>query len=226
MAEESLGASVQPLGSAVFFGPVQPEMLDRIHELEAASYPEDEAATYDKLKFRIENASNVFLVALSAEGDGEPKVVGFVCGTQTRASKLTHESMSTHDADGALLCIHSGEQRPWAVGALSLWVARAQARRRGAGARQRPLHPPAPPAAVNRPPPHLSASSSCFAHVCVCVCMRSGGGRRAAPARPGHPHAPSLHRLCGRYLPGPDRDTAADQAEPGKEEGRGMAAQR
>ncbi|PNW70672.1 hypothetical protein CHLRE_17g729750v5 [Chlamydomonas reinhardtii] len=82
-------------------------MLDRIHELEAASYPEDEAATYDKLKFRIENASNVFLVALSAEGDGEPKVVGFVCGTQTRASKLTHESMSTHDADGALLCIHS-----------------------------------------------------------------------------------------------------------------------
>ncbi|KAG2454440.1 hypothetical protein HYH02_001459 [Chlamydomonas schloesseri] len=108
MADESLSSSVTTLGATVFFAPVQPEQLDRIHALEEASYPADEAATYEKLKFRIENASNVFLVALSApEGAGEPQVVGFVCGTQTRAPKLTHESMSTHDADGSLLCIHS-----------------------------------------------------------------------------------------------------------------------
>lgn len=84
--------------------------------MESASYPEDEAATYEKLKYRIEHASNVFMAALqpgssASEAEGtEPQpdqLVGFVCGTQTSAGKLTHESMSTHDPEGSLLCIHS-----------------------------------------------------------------------------------------------------------------------
>ncbi|PNH04495.1 putative N-acetyltransferase C9.02c [Tetrabaena socialis] len=110
-------AYCQPLGGAVFFGPVQPEQLDRIHALEAESYPEDEAATYDKLKFRIQNAADVFLVAMrSADGGGEagaagavsdPEVVGYVCGTCTSAGRLTHESMAAHEPEGDLLCVHS-----------------------------------------------------------------------------------------------------------------------
>lgn len=126
MASEQDGSSeYQQLGTATFFAPVQPEYLDHIYALESMSYPEDEAATYEKLKFRIENASNVFMVALQSplqqpqeQGDGQgdtdaaaasaqPQVVGFVCGTCTSAPTLTHESMSKHDPEGSLLCVHS-----------------------------------------------------------------------------------------------------------------------
>ena len=34
-------------------------------------------------------------------------VVGFVNGTLSKESKLTHESMSHHDPQGSTLCIHS-----------------------------------------------------------------------------------------------------------------------
>lgn len=118
-----------PTTPYTYFSPVQPEQLDRIYALEAASYPEDEAATYEKLQYRIEHASGVFLVALqlqaasavtqpndavtstgdngSSAADRQEHLAGFVCGTLTSAGKLTHESMSTHDPDGTLLCIHS-----------------------------------------------------------------------------------------------------------------------
>ncbi|GFR49520.1 hypothetical protein Agub_g11563, partial [Astrephomene gubernaculifera] len=98
----------EELGSSVFFCPVQPEHLDRIHSLEATSYPADEAATFEKLKFRIESASNVFLVAMQCrDGESDPAVVGYVCGTCTCSGRLTHDSMATHEPDGTLLCIHS-----------------------------------------------------------------------------------------------------------------------
>lgn len=34
-------------------------------------------------------------------------LVGYICGTLTTADTLTHESMSTHNAEGHTLCIHS-----------------------------------------------------------------------------------------------------------------------
>ncbi|EFJ49157.1 hypothetical protein VOLCADRAFT_104364 [Volvox carteri f. nagariensis] len=98
----------QSLGNTIFFAPVQPEHLIRIHELESSSYPADEAATFQKLEFRILSAPNVFMVAMQCrDGGAEPEVVGYVCGTCTNAGRLTHESMATHDQEGALLCIHS-----------------------------------------------------------------------------------------------------------------------
>ena len=103
-------AQYQELGTSTFFAPVQPDQLDRIHSLEAASYPADEAATYEKLKFRIQSASNVFMVALQcSDGQSDPLVVGYVCGTCTSSGRLTHESMAAHNPDGVLLCIHSGK---------------------------------------------------------------------------------------------------------------------
>jgi hypothetical protein len=42
---------------------------------------------------------------LVAEQHGS--VVGFVCGTLTRAAELTAEAMATHDAEGTTLCVHS-----------------------------------------------------------------------------------------------------------------------
>ena len=71
-------------------------------ELEAAGYPADEAASPERLAYRAEHAGDFFLVA---ERSGS--VVGFVCGTLTRADVLTAETMATHDAEGTTLCIHS-----------------------------------------------------------------------------------------------------------------------
>ena len=34
-------------------------------------------------------------------------VVGFVCGTLTRADELTAVALATHEADGTTLCVHS-----------------------------------------------------------------------------------------------------------------------
>lgn len=89
MAEECSYTAVGQLD--VFFRPVDPSDLERVHQLESASYPPDEAATYDKLKYRIENAANVFMVAVQND-----QIVGFICGTCANGSKLTHESMSKH----------------------------------------------------------------------------------------------------------------------------------
>jgi GNAT superfamily N-acetyltransferase len=69
-------------------------------------YPSDEAASREKLDFRIKNAGDYFLVAIRMEGD-QLTVVGFVNGTCTHSPTLTHESMSTHEPGGELLCIHS-----------------------------------------------------------------------------------------------------------------------
>ena len=102
-AAESLGSEytvVAPDPDAVFYRPPTLDDLDALFALETASYPADEAATYDKLKMRIECAENCFLLAMRAE-DGA--IVGFTCGTQTAAAALTHDSMSTHDPEGGLL---------------------------------------------------------------------------------------------------------------------------
>ncbi|GAX80477.1 hypothetical protein CEUSTIGMA_g7916.t1 [Chlamydomonas eustigma] len=86
----------------IYYRPPTLEDLDEIYALESCSYPEDEAATLEKLKLRIEEAPNVFLLALQGE-----KIAGFTCGTCSTAPELTHASMSQHEPDGQLLCVHS-----------------------------------------------------------------------------------------------------------------------
>ena len=77
--------------------------LDAAYAIEAAGYPADEAATREKLDFRLKHAGDYFWGAYSEHG----ALLGFVCGTLTKAETLTEESMSEHDADGSTLCIHS-----------------------------------------------------------------------------------------------------------------------
>mmetsp|Transcript_71232 Transcript_71232/g.113261 ORF Transcript_71232/g.113261 Transcript_71232/m.113261 type:complete len:310 (-) Transcript_71232:42-971(-) len=76
--------------------------LQRVAQLEHASYPEDEAATTQKLYYRFIFARRYFKVFTLNN-----TVIGFVCGTKTPDAKLTHESMSVHSAEGKHLCIHS-----------------------------------------------------------------------------------------------------------------------
>ena len=89
--------------NTIVFRPAAKEDVARCAELEAAGYPSDEAASTESLTFRQANAPDYFLVATK----NDDEIVGFVCGTLTASSDLTHESMSEHESAGTLLCIHS-----------------------------------------------------------------------------------------------------------------------
>lgn len=69
--------------------------------IESASYPPDEAATLEGLKFRQSNASDYFQCTIL---DGN-EIIGFVCST--RCEEFEEESMSTHVDTGPFLAIHS-----------------------------------------------------------------------------------------------------------------------
>merc|ERR1712039_137982 len=69
--------------------------------IEEASYPEDEAATLEKLRYRQKVAGDFFLGLFVGE-----ELVGFICSTLVHGA-LTEESMSIHEEKGETLCIHS-----------------------------------------------------------------------------------------------------------------------
>lgn len=93
----------------LFYRPATGDDLTVIAEIESNSYPPDEAASPENLRYRVENAGDYFLVGCSASSGpgGADEIVSYVCGTLIKGETLTHESMSTHDADGDTLCIHS-----------------------------------------------------------------------------------------------------------------------
>jgi anthranilate/para-aminobenzoate synthase component II len=77
------------------FATLSLNQIDEICELEASSYPEDEAASRDNIKLRLQKASNLFLgVFLNKQ------LIGFCNGTRVKGKELTHESMASHDPDG------------------------------------------------------------------------------------------------------------------------------
>ena len=93
----------------LFYRPATGDDLTVIAEIESNSYPPDEAASPENLRYRVDNAGDYFLVGCSAGSGpgGADEIVSYVCGTLIKGETLTHESMSTHDSDGDTLCIHS-----------------------------------------------------------------------------------------------------------------------
>ena len=83
------------------------QFLDRAYSIEISSYPEDEAATREKLDLRIRKASSFFYGAFRVGSSEEISLVGFVCGTLVASETLTEEAMAKHDPAGTTLCIHS-----------------------------------------------------------------------------------------------------------------------
>ena len=77
--------------------------LDPLADLEARSYPDDEAASRETLAYRIENAPACFWLAEDPQG----ALIGFVCGTLGRDDHLSEASLKEHHPDGSSLCIHS-----------------------------------------------------------------------------------------------------------------------
>ena len=80
------------------------EDLDRIAELEALGYPADEAASKEKMEYRLANAADLFMVAVKASSD---QIIGFTCATATDKEQLEEDTMSIHVPEGTTVCIHS-----------------------------------------------------------------------------------------------------------------------
>mmetsp|Transcript_28911 Transcript_28911/g.37991 ORF Transcript_28911/g.37991 Transcript_28911/m.37991 type:complete len:478 (+) Transcript_28911:205-1638(+) len=91
-------------GQKLYVRNVAASEVAQAYSIEAASYPEDEAATFEKLKFRQESAGDYFVGLYTSEGDN---LLGFVCGTCCHGDSLEEGTMSVHIADGPSLCIHS-----------------------------------------------------------------------------------------------------------------------
>ena len=94
-----------------------------IYAIERASYPADEAASLASLTMRASEANEFFMVCRLADDDART-IIGYVCATLTARDALEHDSMTTHDARGTTLCVHSvvvaPEWRARGVGAAML----------------------------------------------------------------------------------------------------------
>ncbi|BGO95019.1 hypothetical protein NBRC10512_006517 [Rhodotorula toruloides] len=89
---------------ALEYALVQADDIPRTYEIERAGFPEDEAASLDSLRYRQENAGQLFLGAYTPS---PRQLVGYICSTLTTSPTLTHDSMSTHEANGSYVAIHS-----------------------------------------------------------------------------------------------------------------------
>lgn len=110
------GSSRHNILDAISYRPVRANDIPECYKIEAASYPEDEAASLENLSDRQQFAGDYFWCAtlptdearkFNIEHDAETEdiIVGFICST--RCNEFTEESMSTHTASGSILAIHS-----------------------------------------------------------------------------------------------------------------------
>jgi ribosomal protein S18 acetylase RimI-like enzyme len=76
-----------------------------IAELEAESFPVDEAATPETIDFRLENAGKYFYAY--KKGTESSELVGFINGTCVVDECLQHDCMTNHVPEGRVLVIHS-----------------------------------------------------------------------------------------------------------------------
>ncbi|KAL9183847.1 hypothetical protein ACHAXT_004703 [Thalassiosira profunda] len=123
--------------SRIIFRAVQPTDIPRCHQIEAASYPEDEAASKATLQYRQHHAAVFFRCAFLVGGGPNPAtgspggatltgtsssisyqgqsvnpaatLRGTIIGfvCATRCKALTAEAMKVHDPSGKILAIHS-----------------------------------------------------------------------------------------------------------------------
>lgn len=88
---------------------------EALYNLEKISYPVDEAATFEKIQYRITHANDYFYV-LKIDDDAHPhqhgKILGFVNGTCVNEDTIHHDSMAHHVENGPTLVIHSVTTHP------------------------------------------------------------------------------------------------------------------
>ncbi|KAJ2764724.1 hypothetical protein IWQ56_004380 [Coemansia nantahalensis] len=93
--------------------------------LEDAGYSEEERASGAAMLYRFREAGHLFLGAFDEHG----AIVGYIMSTQCAAPLVTHESMGTHDPEGATVCVHSVCVSPeWRRRGVALMLLRAYTR--------------------------------------------------------------------------------------------------
>lgn len=90
----------------VSYRPVNVDDIPRCYDIESSSYPEDEAASLENLKYRQQNAGEYFMCVTKPHSETNfEHIIGYICST--RCDEFTEESMSVHEAHGSILAIHS-----------------------------------------------------------------------------------------------------------------------
>lgn len=90
------------------FRQMQAEDVPHAADIEARSYPEDEAASPEKLAYRQRVAPYLFWgVWKETKGAEAGKLVAFIVSTAAFGEHMEEESMSTHAEGGDSICIHS-----------------------------------------------------------------------------------------------------------------------
>ncbi|KAF8234512.1 acyl-CoA N-acyltransferase [Tricholoma matsutake] len=87
--------------SNIDYKPIPEGDVEKVLKLEQQSFPADEAAILETLRFRQSKAPGLFLGAYIAH-----ELVGYVSATLSSSTTLTHESMSNHNSKGTSVCIH------------------------------------------------------------------------------------------------------------------------
>ncbi|CAE6527153.1 unnamed protein product [Rhizoctonia solani] len=98
------------LPDELFFDLVRSDEVEAAHELEAAGYPADEAASLDALRYRQSVAPDFFLGAYIPTCAPAPRaLIGFIVSTLSPSPALTHHSMEVHEPEPkpSSACIHS-----------------------------------------------------------------------------------------------------------------------
>ncbi|KAH9822585.1 hypothetical protein DFH28DRAFT_882073 [Melampsora americana] len=85
------------------FDLVKSSELNRVFELESAGFHSDEAASLETINYRHELAPDLFLGVYDSSG----QLIGYINGTRSTTSVLDHQSMTTHQPEGAYILIHS-----------------------------------------------------------------------------------------------------------------------
>eukprot|EP00405_Crypthecodinium_cohnii_P028806 CAMPEP_0206506582 /NCGR_PEP_ID=MMETSP0324_2-20121206/56851_1 /ASSEMBLY_ACC=CAM_ASM_000836 /TAXON_ID=2866 /ORGANISM="Crypthecodinium cohnii, Strain Seligo" /LENGTH=487 /DNA_ID=CAMNT_0053996339 /DNA_START=30 /DNA_END=1494 /DNA_ORIENTATION=- len=98
----STGHPLPPPNGAITYRPIAAADLPKAVELEAASYPADEAASEEQLQYRFKEAPELFHGIYEADS-----LIGFVVSTAAPTQELKEETMSLHSPLGASICLHS-----------------------------------------------------------------------------------------------------------------------
>lgn len=99
-----LRASFDDMSSPYVYTACSSDDIADVYAIERASYPADEAASLESLTMRCAEANEFFMLCRCSSTTA---IIGYVCSTLTARETLDHDSMTTHDASGSTLCVHS-----------------------------------------------------------------------------------------------------------------------
>ena len=110
MSSSSSNAASAAAAEYYFLPLTRKRLEEDVIPLEAESYPPDEAASGETLRFRFEKASRYFWMALRREpqSDQQPKdtLIGYICSTCSAHEELSTSTKRLQILVAKILCVH------------------------------------------------------------------------------------------------------------------------